>query len=108
MARQAFDIKCKLCLEVSELFEEIIGYNVPVKCPSCGGVAFRCIASPSVMGKAAYRDGHKRTGWEDLKKAAHLEVEANKLPPEQRGEILQEKRDREQSAKNAIEKKIKE
>lgn len=105
MAKQFYEIKCTQCDFIDEVYRELIGYDVPIPCPSCGEEAFRLFAMPGLMGNAANRDGCKRTGWEDMRQAAHLEVEIANTPPEKQGELKKEKAAREASAKRAIERK---
>jgi DNA-directed RNA polymerase subunit L len=99
------DLSCSTCgMDSEDVAVSDTSYDVPHECPHCkASTATRRPTVPNINGKESVRDGYKRAGFEDLKKNLDLQIASYKLPPEQRGEIQQEIRDRKQSAKQALE-----
>ncbi len=87
---KAIDIRCAECGRVSDVLADPDELQRDVwECVVCGGVCHRTISKPNVP-RATYVDGTKRKGFEDLKKAAKLEVEMYNKPPDQRAEYQKE------------------
>jgi uncharacterized Zn finger protein len=98
------DLTCGACgMESEDVAVKNTAYDAIHECPACGELAATRVATvPNLIGKESFRDGYKRAGFEDLKKNLDLQVESHKLPPEQRGEIQKEIKERKQSAKQAL------
>lgn len=101
--KQWYDVYCHECSEFSEVHEENLKFDMIITCPHCNkNAAIRIPSHLNLMGSAAYRDGFKRPGFEDLKRAADIDIAAAELPVEARGELLKEKAERLESAKKEI------
>lgn len=90
MGYKAIDVKCLKCHEVwDELAtQEELDKN-EFACIYCDGVGMRIPSKPNPT-RASYRDGVKRPGFSDMKKAAKLEAEMFNKPVDQRGDYIKE------------------
>ena len=78
------DLWCEHCgtRSIVTMLRAEATYEARWDCVECGGEqAVKRVPSAPMVAKASYPDGYKRKGFQELKEANHLRIEASNLKP---------------------------
>lgn len=94
-----YDYRCETCHHTNILNVKYNDRDLLQECPECGTIKLYRVPSIPMVLKASYPDGHKRSGWEDMKATARLQEAKAKAGKNDVKEINRELDARENKAK---------
>lgn len=87
------DLWCEHCgtRSIATLLRTKATYENRWDCADCGAAAsLKRVPSAPMVAKASYPDGYKRAGFQELKEANHLRIEAVGLKPSDQSKVTTE------------------